>query len=100
MVLTLLLGGAVHAVLAGVLYAIVAPSSPARSIAPVHDVAVEETVVVLRCRPDPVLKTTPSRMRTYDRLVRGTNRTYPPRVDRVRPTLTEDLECLVLDARR
>ena len=100
MVLTLLLGGAVHAVLAGVLYAIVAPSAPARSIAPVHDVTVEERVVVLRCRPDPVLKDTPSRERNYDRPSRGTNRTYLPRVDRVRPSLTEDLECLVLDTRR
>jgi hypothetical protein len=100
MVLTLLLGGALHAVLAGVLYAIVAPSAPARSIAPVHDVTVEETVVMLRCRPDPVLEDSPTLKRNYDRPVRGTNRTYLPRVDRARPSLTEDLECLVLDTRR
>ena len=98
LVLTLLLGGALHAVLAGVLYSIVTPSAPARSIPPIHDVSEKEAVVVLRCRPDPHVNN--SRKRVYDGPGSGAKRKYARALDRFRPSSTQDLECLVIGARR
>ena len=98
LVLTLLLGGALHAVLAGVLYSIVTPSAPARSIPSVHDISEKEAVVVLRCRPDPHLSN--SRKRVYDRPGRDEKRKYARALDRGRPSSTQDLECQVIGVRR